>query len=174
MLRRAVPSSLIDWYKTAEGQWFHDELVSEIPSAPNGAAKTLDAQLRAGYAVLVGRVESATGYLAKNHARLLFGSDTPSAPVYTNPPGLNSWFEMPRLIEAGVTPAQIFQAATLSNAQALRLDSEIGTVQVGKRANLLLLGKDPTQTIDAYANIVKIILRGRAVDPTKLAANQDK
>jgi imidazolonepropionase-like amidohydrolase len=170
MLTRALPRSLIDWYGTKEGQWFHDELASEVPRAPH-AGGPADAQLYAGYALLVNRVERATGYLAMNHARLLFGTDTPSAPTYTNPPGLNGWFEMQRLIEAGVTPAQIFQAATLSNAQAFKLDNEIGTVQVGKRANLLLLHHDPTQTIEAYAGIAKIILRGHVIDPAELAAS---
>jgi imidazolonepropionase-like amidohydrolase len=60
----------------------------------------------------------------------------------------------------------------LSNAQALRLDREIGTVQVGKRANLLLLRQDPTQTIEAYGGIVKVILGGRLLDPVDLTANR--
>jgi imidazolonepropionase-like amidohydrolase len=59
----------------------------------------------------------------------------------------------------------------LTNAQALKLDQDIGTVQVGKRANLLLLRLDPTQTIDAYAGISKVILNGRVLDPSELAAN---
>jgi imidazolonepropionase-like amidohydrolase len=57
--------------------------------------------------------------MAAHNARLLFGTDTPSAPLYTNPPGLNGWMEMHRLIEAGLTPAQVFRAATLTNAAAL-------------------------------------------------------
>jgi imidazolonepropionase-like amidohydrolase len=44
-------------------------------------------------------------------------------------------------------------------------------VQVGKRANLLLLRQDPTSTIDAYAGIVKVILNGRVLDPAELAAD---
>lgn len=44
-------------------------------------------------------------------------------------------------------------------------------MQVGKRADLLLLRQDPTQTIDAYAGIVKVILNGRVLDPSELAAN---
>ncbi len=80
--------------------------------------------------------------------------------------------EMQRLVAAGETPAQIFRAATLSNAQALKLDRDVGTVQVGKRANLLLLQQDPTQTIQAYAGIVGVILGGRVLDPADLAANR--
>jgi hypothetical protein len=43
---------------------------------------------------------------------------------------------------------------------------------VGKRANLLLLRQDPTQTIEAYAGIVKVLLGGRVLDPTDLVANR--
>jgi hypothetical protein len=37
---------------------------------------------------------------------------------------------------------------------------------------LLLLRDDPTQTIEAYANIDKVILNGRVLDPAELAANR--
>jgi imidazolonepropionase-like amidohydrolase len=79
---------------------------------------------------------------------------------------------MHRLIDAGVTPAQIFEAATLSNARGLKLDHEIGTVEVGKRANLLLVRANPRQTVEAYAGIVEVILGGRVLDPATLAANR--
>jgi imidazolonepropionase-like amidohydrolase len=79
---------------------------------------------------------------------------------------------MRRLAEAGVTPAQIFQAATLSNAKAFGLSREIGTVEVGKRANLLLLEADPTLSLHAFDVIRKVILKGNVMDPSDLAANQ--
>src|SRR5256885_17226431 len=101
---------------------------------------------------MLSRNDRATAYLAAHHANLLFGTDTPSAPTYANPPGLNGWLEMQRLVAAGATAAQIFQAATLANARALELDRDIGTVEVGKRANLLLLRQDPTQTVEAYTS----------------------
>ncbi len=78
---------------------------------------------------------------------------------------------MHRLINAGETPEQIFKSATLTNALALKLDRDIGTVQVGKRANLLLLRQDPTLMIDAYAGIAKVILNGRVFDPSELTAD---
>jgi hypothetical protein len=45
-------------------------------------------------------------------------------------------------------------------------------VEVGKRANLLLLREDPTRTIEAYAGIVKVLLGGRVLDPADLVANR--
>jgi imidazolonepropionase-like amidohydrolase len=77
---------------------------------------------------------------------------------------------MRNLAGVGMTPAEIFRAATFENARALRIDKDVGTVEIGKRANLLLLRQDPTQTIDAYQNIVKVVLGGRVLDPTELAA----
>ena len=165
MLAPVLPRSLIAWYGSSEGQWFHDALAADIGKSDPTAT-------RLNLSVPIGRVAAATGYLARRGSRLLFGTDTPSAPTYANPPGLNARMEMRRLIEAGVTPAQIFEAATLSNARALKLDREVGTVQVGKRANLLLVRADPRKSIEAYTEIVRVILAGRPLDPGTLAANR--
>jgi len=50
---------------------------------------------------------------SSHDGRVIFGTDSPCAPLYTNPPGLNGWKEMHHLAEAGLTPVQIFRAATL-------------------------------------------------------------
>jgi len=168
MLARVLPAELIDWYGTQEGHWFRDSVVP----APMTDPKAMEAQMKANFAAPLGRNDKATGYLARHQADLLFATDTPSAPTYANPPGLNAWLEMHRLVAAGMTPAQVFEAATLSNARALRLDRDIGTVEVGKRANLLLLREDPTQTVEGYAQIYKVILGGRVIDPSELAADR--
>jgi imidazolonepropionase-like amidohydrolase len=179
-LARVLPAGLIEWYRSAEGQWFRDEVLGGLRASKDQDGKkdqdlwAAVAQFDSTFAMLIERDEHATGYLASHDARLLFGTDTPSAPTYANPPGLNGWFEMQCLVAAGVTPAQIFRAATLSNAQALNLDQDIGTVQVGKRANLLLLHQDPTQTIQAYADIAKVILGGRVLDPANLVADRTR
>jgi imidazolonepropionase-like amidohydrolase len=138
---------------------------------PDNSLSELERSVNQRFFTVIDRGKQATAYMIARGGRILFGTDTPSAPSYANPPGLNGWLEMHRLKEAGETAAQIFKSATLTNARALKLDSDIGTVQVGKRANLLLLRQDPTQTIEAYAGIVKVILNGRVLDPDELAAN---
>jgi imidazolonepropionase-like amidohydrolase len=170
-LRRVLPSNLIDWYRSAEGQWFHAEVSGGMKLPANPSPSQLDQAANEAFGGVIERSRQATAYVVERHGRILFATDTPSAPTYANPPGLNGWLEMHRLLQAGETPAQIFKSATLTNAQALKLDRDIGTVQVGKRANLLLLQQDPTQTIDAYAGIVKVILNGRVLDPSQLAAD---
>ncbi len=169
-LSRVLPPNLIDWYRSPEGQWFRMEISQEMKLPTDATPDQIDSVLSAGFGQAHDRVKHATAYLVARHGHILFGTDTPSAPTYANPPGLNAWLEMHRLIDAGETPAQIFKSATLTNALAMRLDKDIGTVQIGKRANLLLLRQDPTTTIDAYAGIVKVILNGRVLDPSELAA----
>jgi imidazolonepropionase-like amidohydrolase len=173
-LARVLPRSLIGWYGTGEGQWFHDSVGGEVAGSTS-ATNSVDSHVemaRPDLSVPIARVKAATAYLAQHRARLLFGTDTPSAPSYANPPGLNAWLEMRRLLDAGVTPARIFEMATLRNAQALKVDHEVGTVQVGKRANLLLLRADPRQTVQAFDEIVKVIVGGRVLDREELAVNR--
>jgi imidazolonepropionase-like amidohydrolase len=170
-LSRVLPSSLIDWYRSTEGQWFRVAVSQDQKSLADLESTQLGHDEDEGLGRTMDRGKHAAAYVIARHGRILFGTDTPSAPTYANPPGLNGWLEMSRLVDAGETPAQIFKSATLTNARVLRLDRDIGTVEVGKRANLLLLRQDPTQTIDAYAGIVKVILNGRVLDPSELAAN---
>ena len=164
-LALAVPAGLIDWYRTAEGQWYHDRL-AKIAGIVPGLKPDVDGKA-------IARVNHVVEYLAKRSVRLSFGSDTPSDETYANPLGLNGWLEMHRLVAAGVSPAQLFRAATLTNAQIFGLSREIGTVEVGKQANLLLLSADPTQTLHAFDSIRKIILHGNPIAPEALAANRN-
>ena len=174
-LRRVLPSSLIDWYRSPSGVRFHEDIRKELEKEIKLPASADPAKLRRAIDermnLFIGRAKQSAAYLIAHHGRILFGTDTSSAPIYANPPGLNAELEMHRLLEAGESPTQIFKSATLVNAQVLKLDRDIGTVQVGKRANLLLLRRDPMQTIDAYAGIVKVILNGRVLDPSELVAN---
>jgi imidazolonepropionase-like amidohydrolase len=172
-LSRVLPSNLIDWYRSPEGQWFRIVVSEDMKPPADASPSQLERAVNVGFATTIDRGKHAAAYLAARHGRILFGTDTPSAPTYANPPGLNGWLEMQQLLDVGETAAQIFKSATLTNALALKLDREIGTVEVGKRANLLLLRQDPTQTIDAYAGIVKVILGGRILDAAELAANRE-
>jgi imidazolonepropionase-like amidohydrolase len=170
-LLRVLPLNLIEWYRSAEGQWFRVLTSQDMTFPANSSASQMERIFNEAIDPVIERGKRAAAYVIARHGRILFGTDTPSAPTFANPPGLNGFLEMRRLIEAGATPALIFKSATLTNARAMNLDRDIGTVQVGKRANLLLLRQDPTQTIDAYAGIVKVILNGRVLDPSDLSAN---
>jgi imidazolonepropionase-like amidohydrolase len=172
-LARVLPANLIEWYRSAEGRSFRDRMAEGLPEeVTSGDEVARWTAIQAMYAEPIARNESAVRYLAGRNARILFGTDTPAAPIYTNPPGLNGWREMRRLVAAGLTAHQVFVAATLANATALGLADEIGSVEAGKRANLILLRKDPTKDVQAYDEIVKIIIRGQVIDRVELAAKR--
>ncbi|MET0384463.1 MAG: amidohydrolase family protein [Polyangiales bacterium] len=175
LLARALPAPLLAWYRTKAGQWFRDSVAPAlVPAGTSEDPAERWQAMRAKYDRPLGRSRAVATYLAQHDARFLFGTDTPSGPTYVNVPGWNGLRELQRLASAGLTPAQIFRAATLSNAEALGLSDQVGIVSVGRRANLLLLRADPTQTVDAYNDIVKVILGGRVLDPKALSANQTR
>jgi imidazolonepropionase-like amidohydrolase len=120
----------------------------------------------------VGRAGEVTRILAEADARLLFGTDTPSDLIYTNPPGLNGRLEMNHWIGAGVSEEKLFRALTIDNARMMRLDDEIGTVEPGKTANLLLLRANPLESVSAYDTIETVFLRGRPIPRAELSARR--
>ena len=119
------------------------------------------------------RVTAVLTYFSENGGQLLFGSDTPSDPTFANPPGLNGRIEMDRWVASGVSPAQLFAAATITNAEFFGLAGEIGTVEVGKRADLLLLKENPLKDIAAYDTIEYVIVGGRVIERSALSALGD-
>ncbi|MEM7479585.1 MAG: amidohydrolase family protein [Acidobacteriota bacterium] len=163
-LTAVLPAALIDWYRSADGKWFREELRNDFGGAP-------DERVRAALGGGIAQGAAVIDHLARHGGRLLFGSDTPSSPTYGNPPGYNGFLEMRELTRAGMTPAQIFRAATLENARAFHLEDRLGTVEPGKTAHLLVLRQNPLNSVEAYDSLATVIVRGRPVKRSQLAAN---
>jgi len=123
----------------------------------------------AAYESVIDQAQRVVTYLATADARILFGSDTPSGPTYANPPGLNAAQEIELLAEAGMTPSQIFRATTIENARAFNLD-DVATVEVGKRANLLLLQQNPLSSSEAWSSIETVVIGGTPIERGELSA----
>jgi imidazolonepropionase-like amidohydrolase len=64
----------------------------------------------------------------------------------------------------------ILRAATLDNAKALGLSHELGSIEVGKRADLLLLQDNPLANVSAYDSIETIFLNGEPIAREALRA----
>ena len=159
---RVIPQSLLDWLRSPGGRWFKQDL----------AGHATDEQMRARIEATLWRGAEATAYLAQKNAFFLFGTDTPSGPVAGNLPGLNGYLEMQRLVAAKMSLRQLLEAATVNNAQALGLASSLGTITAGKRANLVLLGRSPLESVQAYGTVRAVWVGGKRFSPEQLEANR--
>lgn len=81
--------------------------------------------------------------------------------------------EVELLVEAGFTPVQAIRIATLNGARFMGVDKDIGSIEPGKAADMVLLKGDPSITIKAIENVTLVFKDGVAYDPGKLvhAAN---
>ena len=163
---KVIPAEMVAWFNSPEGKWFKREIAED--NAPDAAV------LQGFDQGPLRRVRQVVAYLASKDANVLFGTDTPSAPTYGNLPGLNGYLEMQQLHRAGLSLEQIFRAATINNAREFKLESQLGTIEPGKIANLILLKKSPLESVDAYDTIVTVWVHGRPISRDSLAANSSK
>ncbi|HVT34057.1 MAG TPA: amidohydrolase family protein [Nevskiaceae bacterium] len=83
-------------------------------------------------------------------------------------PGFSLHQELALLVDAGLTPLQALQAATREPARFLHREREQGTVETGKRADLVLLDADPLADIHNTSHIAGVVLDGRWLDRAAL------
>ena len=111
------------------------------------------------------RYMDLVGVMHKAGVMLLIGTDT--AEPYC-PPGYSLHQEMEMYAQIGLTPAEILRCATINNARAVRREKDLGTIEVGKIADLVLLEADPLTEIGNARKIWRVIRSGHVSDPETL------
>jgi imidazolonepropionase-like amidohydrolase len=162
-MTRVLPGAVITWYGGRDGQSFAREIAQ-------GMGQSTPDQVRAILTGIQVRGQRAAAYFARAGGRILFGSDTPSAPTYANPPGYNGYLELRELESAGISARRLFAAATIENARFFGLE-DYGTLEPGKIASLLLLRTDPLSSTAAFDTIDTVIVGGRVVRRETLSAS---
>jgi len=74
------------------------------------------------------------------------------------------WFEVATLVRFGVDPMDALRAATAWAAQACRVDRQVGTLEAGKTADVLVVSGDPLQDIEALARPTLVLQGGERVE----------
>ena len=86
-------------------------------------------------------------------------------------PGIGTIIGIEGLVELGMTTSEAIVAATKNGAIASRALDEYGTLEVGKLADLLILGADPLADITNIRTLELIIREGQVIDPEILPTN---
>lgn len=148
--RKYLPESV--W---AEWQADADRMVALDPS-PEGRR------------VVRGFYETGLEITGAAHAagvKIALGTDAGDTYVF---PGSGAHDELGELVKAGLTPAEALAAGTIRAAELLRVEAEYGTVEPGKRADLVLLRADPLEDIDHVRDVERVFLAGAEYDRTDL------
>ena len=109
------------------------------------------------------------GLMARTGVPILAGTDTGDPYVV---PGFSLHHELEALFDAGLSPLQTLQAATIQPARYFGIDATHGSVAKGKVADLVLLDADPIENIRNTRRISAVIVGGKAHYPRKLLAGR--
>lgn len=89
---------------------------------------------------------------------IAIGTDTPHLP-----PGDAYHREIRLIADAGLTPTEIVQAATRNAAIHMGLGDDLGTLEVGKLADLIVVDGNPLEDLSALSNVQMVVQGGEMV-----------
>jgi imidazolonepropionase-like amidohydrolase len=109
-----------------------------------------------------GREELAIiGALHRAGVRIVAGTDQ-------TVPGYSLYRELELYVEAGFTPMEALQAATLVPARAMKVDGDSGSIEAGKRADLDILDANPLENIHNIRSVRSVVANGVLYDSAPL------
>ncbi len=101
---------------------------------------------------------------AQAGGRIITGPDTGARSSATNLAGLAMHVEMEALVNSGLTPMQAILASTKWPAEFMRKEADLGTIEPGKLADVILIAGDPLADIRNTQYVRTVILDGKVID----------
>ncbi|MBE0460740.1 MAG: amidohydrolase family protein [Candidatus Aminicenantes bacterium] len=111
------------------------------------------------------RLEEFLLLFKERGGKILTGTDTPWPFLV---PGFSLHKELKLLVKAGLSPLEALMSATKYSAEALNQEQNLGTIEEGKIADLLILNEDPLEDISHTQNIELIIKSGKIINRKEL------
>ena len=106
-----------------------------------------------------------TGKIHRARIEIMAGTDTP---IGLLTPGKSLHRELLLLVEAGLTPMEALKTATLNPARYFGLEDELGTIETGMWADLIMLNSNPLEDIRNSKEIYTVIRQGNVLDQNRL------
>jgi imidazolonepropionase-like amidohydrolase len=113
------------------------------------------------YKYLWPKVSQLTKMLYDNGVTILSGTDIPNFDLV---PGASLHHELEILIEAGIPPLEVIKIATKNGAQALGIEEDVGTIEPGKQADMIILSDNPVDEISNTKKIEAVINNGQLIE----------
>lgn len=102
-----------------------------------------------------------------HEAGVPFGAGT-DTPIGFAAPGYSLHSELELLVRAGLSPLEALEAATINPAEFFGLDAEMGTIETGRVADLVLLTANPLDDITNTRAIEAVVTKGQLLDRSAL------
>ena len=117
------------------------------------------------YQYLWPKVLQLTKMMYNNGVPILSGTDIPNFDLV---PGASLHHELELLVEAGIPPLEVIKIATRNGAQALDIEEDVGTIEPGKQADMIVLSENPLDDISNTKKIETVINNGQLIDRVEL------
>jgi hypothetical protein len=111
---------------------------------------------------------SVIGAAYRRGVRLYVGTDAPYGPV----PGASLHRELRSFAHAGIPPLEVLRFATQKAAEAVGAGDDLGALEVGKLADIVLLDANPLEDITNTQTIWRVIKGGWVFDPEELRPSE--
>ena len=133
--------------------------------APELAAQLIEVDLPSRYSALMDSILtkelSILGILHRAGITIVAGTDQ-------SVPGHSVYREIELYVQAGFSPLEALQAATIVPARVMGMEKDLGTIEVGKRADLIIVNGNPLEDIHNIRNVEFVITNGTMYNTSEL------
>jgi enamidase len=146
-----------------------DVLLPQLKEQFEQAHARITSNAHSVYATLFPKGMALERAFARAGGLLIAGTDPTGAGGVI--PGYSNQRQLELLVEAGFTPLEAIRIGTLNGAMFLGRDARVGSLAVGKQADLVILDGDPSTTIADVRKVQTVFKQGVGYDPAKLIAS---
>ncbi len=115
-------------------------------------------KINPGYLTNFGNLQKGIKALIQEGAHVTTGTDSPFVPY-----GLSLHTELQSFVDAGLTPYQALRSATLWAAETVGVSTDLGSIEPGKLADLVIVQGDPLSNIRDAMNVQQVIRNGEVM-----------